>query len=67
MERRRLSDVEIDRGLSDLDGWELRGQRLHREYRRRDFRSAMTCMNTVALAAEALDHHPNLNNVQARL
>ncbi|MBK8232615.1 MAG: 4a-hydroxytetrahydrobiopterin dehydratase [Candidatus Eisenbacteria bacterium] len=67
MERRRLSDVEIDRGLSDLDGWELRGQRLHREYRFRDFPSAMTFMNTVAVEAEALDHHPNWNNVHARV
>lgn len=67
MERRLLSDAEIARELTGLDGWELRSGRLHRAYRFRDFPAAMSFMNTVAVEAEALNHHPNWNNVHARV
>lgn len=43
-------------------GWELRGDRLHREIRFADFSEAFGFMTRVALAAEQLNHHPDWSN-----
>jgi 4a-hydroxytetrahydrobiopterin dehydratase len=62
-----LSDAEIAGALAGLVGWELREGRLHREFRFRDFRAAFAFMTRCALAAEALDHHPDWCNVYNRV
>lgn len=63
----RLTDAEIASALAGLAGWELREGRLHREFRFRDFRAAFAFMTRCALAAEALDHHPDWCNVYDRV
>jgi 4a-hydroxytetrahydrobiopterin dehydratase len=62
-----LTDAEIASALAGLAGWELREGRLHREFRFRDFRAAFAFMTRCALAAEALDHHPDWCNVYDRV
>lgn len=54
---------EISASLSQLDGWEVRNEKLHKEYRFRDFAQAFSFMTGVALQAEKLDHHPEWTNV----
>ena len=63
----RLTDAEIASALAGLAGWELREGRLHREFRFSDFRAAFAFMTRCALAAEALDHHPDWSNVYNRV
>lgn len=63
----RLTEAELASALAGLAGWELRGGKLHREFRFRDFRAAFAFMTRCALAAEALDHHPDWTNVYDRV
>jgi 4a-hydroxytetrahydrobiopterin dehydratase len=59
----KLSKTEISRALSQLPGWKLKGQKLHREYKFADFVAAFGFMAGVALVAQAMDHHPEWFNV----
>jgi 4a-hydroxytetrahydrobiopterin dehydratase len=45
-----------------VDGWEVRGDHLHRELTFADFSEAFGFMARVALLAEKLDHHPDWSN-----
>ncbi|MHB1137411.1 MAG: 4a-hydroxytetrahydrobiopterin dehydratase [Microthrixaceae bacterium] len=59
----RLTGEEISAALEELDGWELRDAKLHRELRFADFSSAFGFMAAVATVAQELDHHPEWCNV----
>lgn len=48
-------------------GWELRYGRLHRVVEFPDFVTAWSFMSAVALAAEAMDHHPDWSNSYGRV
>lgn len=63
----KLSEAELASALGGLAGWELRAGKLHREFRFGDFRAAFAFMTRCALAAEALDHHPDWSNVYSRV
>jgi 4a-hydroxytetrahydrobiopterin dehydratase len=60
---RRLAGDEIDAALPSLDGWRVENGKLHREYRFANFVEAFGFMASVALVAEAMDHHPEWFNV----
>jgi len=66
-DRRKLTDDEIEQRLRDLPGWELRGGRLHREYRFENFVDAFGFMTSLALVAESMNHHPDWLNVYNRV
>ena len=66
-ERRRLSDAEIEEGLSELEGWELRGGKLYRHFEFGSFVEAFGFMASAALVAEKMDHHPEWFNVYNRV
>ena len=59
----RLSETEISAALPGLAGWEVREGKLHREYRFANFVRAFGFMSSVALVAEAMNHHPEWLNV----
>ena len=59
----KLSDAEIKSRLAELDGWQLENGKLHRELKFADFSEAFGFMARVALAAEAMNHHPEWFNV----
>lgn len=63
MARSKLDEAEIDRRLRALPQWSVRDGKLHREYRFADFVSAFGFMASVALVAEAMNHHPEWFNV----
>ena len=63
----RLEPDELREAVAALDGWELAGGKLHREFRFADFSAAFGFMARAALAAEALDHHPEWRNVYGRV
>ena len=59
----KLSDAEISAALSKLPEWKVKDAKLHREYKFADFVSAFGFMTGAALAAQAMDHHPEWFNV----
>jgi 4a-hydroxytetrahydrobiopterin dehydratase len=65
--REKLSDAAVREALAGLPGWTLEGGKLHREYRFPDFVTAFGFMTQVALIAEAMNHHPDWQNVYGRL
>ncbi len=59
----RLTPAELTAALAELDGWSLDQDKLHRVFRFPDFRAAFAFMTSCALAAEAMNHHPEWFNV----
>ncbi len=44
-----------------MAGWARDGDAIHREFTFKDFAAAMAFVNKVAQAAEAADHHPDID------
>ena len=63
MARERLSAEQVTDALRGLTNWNQAGNALHREFRFADFSQAWGFMSRVALAAEAMNHHPDWSNV----
>ena len=59
--RHKLSDLEIQRELGTLPGWARRGDALTKTFSFATFLDAIAFVNRVAHAAEAMDHHPDLD------
>ena len=55
-----LTDDEVDRALAGLDGWTREADAIHRTVVCADFRGAIALVDAVADAAEAADHHPDI-------
>jgi 4a-hydroxytetrahydrobiopterin dehydratase len=62
-----LTAAQIDDLASALPAWGLVEGKLHRQFRFADFSEAFGFMSRVALAAEALGHHPEWSNVWNRV
>ena len=67
MERKKLTAQEVDERLSHLRGWTVANGRLHKEITFPDFVQAFGFMSSVALHAEAMNHHPDWSNVYNRV
>lgn len=63
----KLSQGEIEAALAELDGWELKDGKFHRELKFKDFVRAWGFMTQVAMEAEKADHHPEWFNVWNRV
>lgn len=57
----RLDDEQVRRRLAALDGWTRVGNTLARTYTFDSFAAAIAFVNRVATAAEAMDHHPDID------
>lgn len=67
MSRQKLADAEISAALAALPGWSYQAGKLHREFSFKDFVAAWGFMSSCALAAEAMNHHPDWSNVWNRV
>jgi 4a-hydroxytetrahydrobiopterin dehydratase len=67
MQRRKLTPQEVESGLTQLSGWTLANGKLHKEFAFADFVHAFGFMTSVALHAEAMNHHPDWSNVYNRV
>jgi 4a-hydroxytetrahydrobiopterin dehydratase len=58
-----LADTEVKKYLSALPAWQRTadGKRLRREWRVKDFTTALDFFNRIGRIAEAEDHHPDLH------
>jgi 4a-hydroxytetrahydrobiopterin dehydratase len=57
----RLSDIDIQRELGRLNGWSRRGDALVKTFQFPTFRAGIDFVNRVARAADAADHHPDID------
>ena len=56
-----LTDEEIQRELTSLNGWQSNGSAIQRVFRFPDFKAAMQFVNKIADAAEQANHHPDID------
>ncbi|MCA1004225.1 4a-hydroxytetrahydrobiopterin dehydratase [Rhodococcus hoagii] len=56
-----LSDTEIDTALTDLPNWRRDGAALVRTVESASFPAAIALVDRVAEAAEAMNHHPDMD------
>ena len=59
----KLTELEIQNGLSKLTGWGRIGDAITREFIFTDFVGAFGFMTSAALIAEKMNHHPEWSNV----
>ncbi|MGI8509853.1 MAG: 4a-hydroxytetrahydrobiopterin dehydratase [Gemmatimonadaceae bacterium] len=57
----RLSDIAIQRGLGSLPGWSRKGDMLSKTFQFDSFPDAIGFVDRVAEAAEAAQHHPDID------
>lgn len=62
-----LDAAEIASALAALPEWRLEGEAIVRAVRCGSFRAAIDLVNAVADAAEAADHHPDIEIVWRRV
>ncbi|MEQ9362824.1 MAG: 4a-hydroxytetrahydrobiopterin dehydratase [Leptospirales bacterium] len=63
MSVQKLNEDALTAALKELPGWEIRNEKLHREFRFEDFQTAFQFMTRCAERAEELNHHPEWFNV----
>ncbi|MBM4160755.1 MAG: 4a-hydroxytetrahydrobiopterin dehydratase [Ignavibacteria bacterium] len=56
-----LADAEVQSRLKELNGWSRSGNEILKLFELSDFVHAMGFVNSVALLAERLNHHPDIN------
>jgi len=62
--RTKLTTSEIEQRLGSLPGWALTPQgKIAKTWKLRDFKQALGFIVRIGLAAEAMDHHPEIINV----
>lgn len=67
MERRKLTDEEVQTALEQLPGWEVKDGKLHKRFKFDSFARAIVWMVSVAVYADKQDHHPEWCNVYSRV
>ncbi|MBW4660367.1 MAG: 4a-hydroxytetrahydrobiopterin dehydratase [Drouetiella hepatica Uher 2000/2452] len=63
----KLSASELTAALSQLEGWTLQNEKLHRQFQFKSFVEAFGFMSSAALVAESMNHHPEWFNVYNRV
>jgi 4a-hydroxytetrahydrobiopterin dehydratase len=58
---RLLTDDEVERQLGDLPGWRREGDALVATLEAPDFPTAIRLVDEVAVEAEEMDHHPDID------
>jgi 4a-hydroxytetrahydrobiopterin dehydratase len=57
----RLSDIAIQRELGNLQGWSRLGDVITKTFQFRNFMTGINFVTAVAKAADAADHHPDID------
>ena len=55
-----LTADDVESRLTKMSGWARAGDEIGKEFSFTDFRASMAFVNTVADAANAADHHPDI-------
>ena len=57
----KLTDAEISLGLAKLPGWTRQGDAIVKPYKFEKFADGIRFVDRVAVAADAADHHPDID------
>ena len=60
MERRKLSEQEVEVRIANLKDWKFDEHKLKKEFKFDNFAAALAFVNKVGEIAESLDHHPDI-------
>ena len=60
MERKKLTNEEIDNALAGLNGWNAADGKLSKRFEFENFAESLKFVNAVGELAEAADHHPDI-------
>lgn len=60
MERRKLSQEEVESLLEGLKGWKFDDDMIKKDIKFDNFIDALAFVNKVGEIAEAIDHHPDI-------
>ncbi|WP_336407707.1 4a-hydroxytetrahydrobiopterin dehydratase [Gilvibacter sediminis] len=63
----KLSEDQIKKALQELPDWNYEDGFLKTQITCADFKEAFALMTRIAFEAEALNHHPNWDNVYNRI
>jgi 4a-hydroxytetrahydrobiopterin dehydratase len=63
----KLKKQEIDLRMSKLQGWQLSGDTIKKEYKFKDFSESMAFVVKIALEAEKVQHHPDMTIEYSRV
>lgn len=58
-----LSEENIRAELENLDKWSLSGDKIHKDFKFADFKTALTFLVRIGFEAEKMVHHPEIKNV----
>ena len=61
MPRTPLTEEQIQLRLKDLVGWTRAGKEIKKTVKKKDFVQAMGFVTSVAILAEKMDHHPDID------
>ncbi len=61
MERKKLSESEIENAIADLPGWSAENDRLKKRFTFSNFAAALAFVNKAGEIAEKYDHHPDIS------
>ena len=56
----KLTVVEIKENLKSLPGWNYSESKIEKEFKVKDFVSALSFVNKIGAEAEKMDHHPDI-------
>jgi len=57
----KLTEQEIAEGLKRLNGWTREGHAIRKSFRFAKFADGIRFVDRVAVAADAMDHHPDID------
>ncbi len=60
MERKKLTDEEVENSLADLNDWKTENGNLKKHFEFKNFAESLAFINRVGALAEKLDHHPDI-------
>ncbi|MGI8641342.1 MAG: 4a-hydroxytetrahydrobiopterin dehydratase [Pyrinomonadaceae bacterium] len=60
MERKKLSDEEINYAITELKGWKIANGNLYKRFSFPNFAESLAFVNRVGAIAERRDHHPDI-------
>ena len=60
MERRKLSEIEVNAAIGKLNGWNFEKDSLKKSVKFEYFAEALSYVVRVGVVAEGADHHPDI-------
>ncbi|NAY93238.1 4a-hydroxytetrahydrobiopterin dehydratase [Muricauda sp. JGD-17] len=63
----KLNNNQVMKALEKLRGWSLKDGMIVKSFKFKDFKETFSAMTHIAFECEAMNHHPNWENVYNQL